>query len=364
MRDPNESIRGQDLDPATWVSENLTGVKPRGKSFEADCPFCGKAGHLYVHAEQGYWKCFAAGCGESGRDITKLIATIDGISLTEARRRMFRKAVHFERRSEPTRILPRLEALRDHPGPVTVDMPPPPGLVPVWDGETWRMPRYLLERGVTRRLARRLGVGFCSSELCSTAPTGCEFPPGTPDCVERGRCRYWNRIILPFECPNGRSFTARSVESYLKPKYLNPPDLRSHLLYGWQNVTSRGDLVLVEGPFDVVRLISHGLAAVAIFGLSLSHAQKVLLAQAQLSSITVMLDAGVETEAEKIAVSLQQFVGKVYIARLPSNMDPGETTREIAWKTFRSAQGYSSSRRTRMGSIVKRQASLNKEFTT
>lgn len=336
------------IDPADWIEAHLDGVRRRGGSYEANCPFCGKAGHLYVHAEEGYFKCYGGGCGSSGRDLVRLIAEVEGVTFSEARKRLLgnEEEARPRRPASPSDLATRVRRLRGRePDFHQVDTAPPASMVPVWDGQKWRVPRYLTEkRGMTRRLARRFGLGFCRQALCDTAPTSCEFPADTPDCVDRGRCRYGDRIILPFSCPNGRAFTTRAALDGQEPKYLNPPGPRGRLLYGWQNVQTGGELIFVEGPFDVLRLAAHGLAAVAVMGLSLGSAQVRLVGQAHLSSVTLMLDAGVETEAQLMAADLLGTAGAVFIARLPAGIDPGSSTREQAWEAFRGAQRYTGDR--------------------
>jgi len=350
------------IDPSSWVEENLDGARRRGGSYEATCPFCGKAGHLYVNGEEGYFTCFK--CGESGRDLVKLIAEVEGITAREARRRMFRDAVKFKRRPESAaEVGGRLAALRGREPEGSVDIPPPATLNLVWDGARWRMPRYLSDRGVSRRLARRLGLGWCGAGLCAEAPSACEFPEGTRDCVEQDRCRYAHRIVLPFSCPNGRSFTTRSTAPDVEPKYLNPPGPKGRLLYGWPLVEPGADVVLVEGPFDTIRLASHGLASLAVMGLSLSGAQRSLLAQLRPSSVTLMLDAGVETEAQGMAAALVGVAGEVLVARLPDGVDPGESTREQAWSAFRGAERYRASLAGRAASIGRKLRAVASEFT-
>lgn len=351
------------IDPSSWVEEHLAGARKRGESWEADCPFCGKGGHLYVHGEDGYFTCFK--CGESGRDLVKLLAEVEGITLKEARRRMFRDAVQFKQRPrDAAAAAGRLAALRESRDEPKVDTPPPATFNPVWDGKRWRMPRYLADRGVSRRLARKLGMGWCGARLCDDAPKACEFPEGSRLCTEYDRCRYAHRVVLPFSCPNGRSFTTRTTEPDAEPKYLNPPTPKGRLLYGWPLVEPGGDVVLVEGPFDAIRLAAHGLAALAVMGLSLSSAQRSLLTQLRPASITLMLDAGVETEAQGMAASVLGVGGAVYIAQLPAGLDPGDSGADQAWSAFRSAEEYRAGRGGFAAAIGRKLRAVTSEFTS
>ena len=353
-----------------WAESSLGKVRRRRASIEADCPFCGKAGHLYIHAEKGYFRCYAKNCGESGRDLSKLIAETSGISLSEAKKSLFRQAVNFqtprkERLSPsygPAAASVRLRnggasSVAENPdganqGPSGPSIPVPRSTVPVWDGDRWRMPKYLLARGVTRRIAARYNLGYCTDRLCSDAPTPCNFLAGEKTCLDFGRCRYADRIILPIECPAGQAFTARTVIPEERLRYLNPPFPKGRLLYGWkQAVKPEIEIVLVEGPFDAIRLASHGIASVAVMGLFLSPDQRDLLASVRFTAITIMLDYGVVEDAYKMARSLSGLDSLIFIASLPAGCDPGETDKETAWRALRQATEYKASREKASGRL-------------
>jgi DNA primase len=336
--------------PTSWAKANLTGIREVGKSLEADCPFCGKKGHFYLHRERGYFTCFARDCGVSGRSLIALIAKIEGVPISEVRERLFRETVSFSTSTRPAtpedtrgRIL-ALQRRAERTERGIVDIPVPRATVPVWDGKRWRMPSYLSERQLTRRLAQRYGIGYCGDDLCSDAPEPCTFPAGRRTCIEIGRCRYAGRIILPFSCPNGRSFTARTMESEVEPKYLNPPGPKGRLLYGWVGVQPESEIVLVEGPFDALRLASYGLSALALMGISMTLTQLTLIASPRPVEVTVMLDANVEREAVKIATNLLGVAGSVYLAKLEGAKDPGDSTREQALIAVHGAERFTGAR--------------------
>lgn len=344
-------------DVAKWVEGHLSGLRKRGASYEADCPACGKSGHLYVHGKRGYFRCFAGGCGFAGRSVYRLVATVEGITLAEAMERMFRDEV-FGRRPTGTALAETIARLAgsDEEDTGLVDVPPPASMVPVWDGRIWRMPRYLLERGMSRRLAARYGIGHCDGSLCADAPRSCTFPEGGRNCVDRRLCRYAGRVVLPYACPNGRSFTSRSTDPDDELRYLNPVSPRGRLLYGWQCVAPEADLVLVEGPFDALRLASFGVRAVAVMGLSLSGEQLALLADLRLATATVLLDAGVEVESSAIATRLLPYVGRVYVATPEGRKDPGEMSAEEARECLKKAEQFRADRKYFGKSLYKRLA--------
>lgn len=348
------------VNPGDWGEDNLQNAERRGRSVVSDCPFCGKSEHFYLHVDDGYYICFGKDCGERGGDLLTLISKMEGITIGEAQRRLMSEAAGGARRTKlPKKVRTGIDAT-ERSETEMVDVAIPPTMIPVLSGRRWRMPRYLLDRGVSRRLASQWGMGYCPEPLCSRAPDACQFPDGARRCVDYGRCRYARRIILPIECPGGRSFTARAIDSGSGPRYLNPPAPKGRLLFGWKSVFPECELVLCEGPFDAIRLAGFGFATLAVMGVSLSREQRFLLASLNTTSITIMLDAGVEGEAILMAESVFQITERVYIAHLPDDIDPGESTFDQLTQTFRLAEQFSCGRESYARSAIRKVRMLKK----
>ena len=74
-------------------------------------------------------------------------------------------------------------------------------------------------------------------------------------------------------------------------KYKLPPRFaKSAVLYNLDRVRDAEHLTIVEGYFDVLRLETFGIAAVALMGCTLSVRQEMLLKGSQARSLTVVLD--------------------------------------------------------------------------
>jgi len=316
------------FDYLEYVQESLDGVREgAGDNVSAACPFCGKANHFSINIENGHWRCFK--CDERGLDFAWLIAEVEGLSLERARAFIMRRTVTFRRREvAPESLSDRLRRLRGAPEstqvPEDVLTPLPTEFVPVHgpDGR-WSMPEYLLERGMTRNAARHWGLGYCT------------------------RGRYADRIVMPIVCPAGSSFTARAALDGMRgARYLNPEEAKhGRLVYGWAGCDGSEWVVLVEGPFDTIRLWQYGTPALALLGKELHRDQLRLLCQLPaVTRIVVMLDPEARGMAEKVASRLSTRFEDIWIAQLPGGADPGDSSGKQVRAALSRAERYTGDR--------------------
>jgi DNA primase len=317
------------FDVEAYIEDNLDNVKrSSGHEMSATCPFCDKSDHFYVNADTGHYICFkcdAAGRGFKG--IARLMAEVDGITISQAQRVIFRQSVQFGRRKEqPRGLLDRVMALRGDAGipeSGAVNVPLPDEFIPVWHPKRgWSVPLYLKERGISRKIARHWGMGYCQNG------------------------KYAHRIVFPIRCPNGESFTTRDATGgKLQPKYLNPVGAgHGRLLYGW-NTLGDGDVILVEGPTDVIRIASHGFEVLGIFGKALHIEQlKLLFKLPSSKSVVIMLDPEELEAPYKVASQILCHFENVYISWLPDGVDPGKSERRVAYQSYKAAVRYTGDR--------------------
>lgn len=341
-----------------------------GDEWVMSCPFCGKVGHLYVNTKPrgkklaGRWTCFR--CDEGSQWLTGLIMQLESCSFTEAkmafsklkiggvRFRKISEATESARPSETDEAIPdpasvaegrrKLAALRDSLRglPVVEDdwvtpmvkaasvAPPwegdrPSIYIPVWNGRTYRLPKYLKQRGITPERAREYQMGWCQDG------------------------RYADRIIMPIDAPDGRSFAARSVDKSVNIRYLGGPGA-GELMYGWPSVRDREHVVIVEGPFDVLRVVQAGYQCLGIQGHSLRESQLQVLQRYRFETISLMVDPEVimdhtttrtgrdplddrerkrrKLPGESIMGVAKKLPGNVRIALLRGAKDPGEASHE------------------------------------
>jgi len=293
------------------------------------CWWCGKEWHLYINLKTGKWTCFR--CNEGGRWL-RLYAEGEGITVEEAAKRIMEDAfAETHERVTHEAVDATLDGLRKRyseeaePEPVLdddtsaphVDTPLPEEFVPVFDGKRWRWPVYLTARGVAKRTGQAYGLGFANHG------------------------RYSRRIIIPVRCPLGRSFTARSIfPADVEPlRYDSGPGC-GRLLFGWDVAMSgkRREVVIVEGPFDVLSCYQAGIPAVALLGKRLRDAQVEMLAASDVKHFTLLLDddARMDALSQVGGYRLEPLAGRLSVAQL-STGDPGTTAPDVLREVVRTA---------------------------
>ena len=169
----------------------------------------------------------------------------------------------------------------------------------LWEGDVGASARaYCEQRDVSRELADKVGLGFAPREIglmrahLNTLGFDDErlVDVGlmhTPEGSSEPRPRFRDRLIFPIYDVSGRvvGFGGRLLGPG-EPKYLNsaesPVFSKGKLLYGlnWAKLAARRDerMLVVEGYFDVVRLIGAGIdSVVAPMGTALSDEQAKLI---------------------------------------------------------------------------------------
>jgi DNA primase len=169
----------------------------------------------------------------------------------------------------------------------------------LWEDDLGRDARaYLEDRGVARELADRVGLGFAPREigLMRSYLTTLGFDDErmiaaglvvTPDEGTEPRPRFRGRLMFPIFDISSRvvGFGGRLLGPG-EPKYLNsaesPIFSKGRLLYGlnWAKQAARRDerMLVVEGYFDVLRLIGAGIeSVVAPMGTALTEEQAKLV---------------------------------------------------------------------------------------
>lgn len=143
------------------------------------------------------------------------------------------------------------------------------------------------------------------------------------------------RIVIPIrnEMGNIAGFAGRAMRRDDEPLYVNTAEnavyRKGNILFGaWEArslIRERGNVALVEGYFDAMKLIERGYPAVAICGTSLTPAQVDKISR-MTSKCWIMLDgdkAG-RAAAEKAGEMLARKVDNVRIVHLNDGVDPDE----------------------------------------
>jgi len=289
--------------------ESQGGRPSAGANWVMDCPFCGRAGHLYCTVEDtedwdgkkkpaGVWICF--GCSERSRDFAALLAEFEGCTHSEARATVGRWKLGKIKLRPPSSYRPKADPLTNENW-----------LPPEYEPTTKVWPKYLTLRDITRETAAAFKLGVCRTHI------PCE------DCKPRGGCArdMRHRIILPIECPAGRSFQARAIDKATQPRYLSG-ESSGQLLFGWHTVEDADSAVIVEGPFDALKVAQAGLPTVALMGKDVREQQLEMLRMRR-RRYTVALDPiGKDAYAIDSACKLADILDANVVVDLDT--DPGD----------------------------------------
>lgn len=215
----------------------------------------------------------------------------------------------------------------------------------LWDDPLGEQAReYLTQRDISREVADQFGIGFAPREIGLLRNYMNTLGFDTDRLVAAGllvqgedgnepRPRFRARLMFPILDSAGRNigFGGRLITSG-EPKYLNSPDTaafsKGKTLYGlnWaKNDVRREDQVLVvEGYFDVVRLMAAGVTTVvASMGTALTDAQAAALRKLT-RNVFLLYDsdkAGLQATFRSGDELLRQGVS-VRVVTLPEGDDP------------------------------------------
>jgi len=324
--------------------EGLDGIKrlrvtDPGEYYVVSCPFCRDTGkHLYINhcwgvrdSENGRRNLWLAHCflNECLRDWEKRKALADMLCAYDLRSRSGLVVVEHR---PPTEPLIRHNLPSDY---LQLKEFPP----------NWNACRYVRSRGFSpRELSDVWKIGY-SLQAYRGQPRlvipiyACFMSFDDLDELEQIK-DIWGLA----------TFQSRALCDADEPKYYFMPGSRkSQLLYGINRVPRSGDspIVVCEGVTDVWRF---GPGAVAIFGKSISEEQcKLLRTFFPGRDIVVMLDPDAASEAQVVAQRIEEVLerdlrsgiepGWVYVAHLPGDNDPGDSTQEELQKVVRAALG-------------------------
>jgi DNA primase len=215
----------------------------------------------------------------------------------------------------------------------------------LWEEDLGQAAReYLAKRNVSREAGERFGLGFAPREIGLLRGYLNTLGYDDPRLLSAGllmqreeaeepRPRFRGRLMFPiYDASNRLSGFGGRLIAPGEPKYLNSADsptfTKGRLLYGlnWARHAIRRDerLLLVEGYFDVVRLVLAGVeSVVAPLGTALTEDQAAMIAR-QTKNVFLLYDS--DTAGQKATfragdLLLGQGVS-VRVVTLPAGEDP------------------------------------------
>ena len=350
-----ERVR-EEADIVAIVGEYVK-LKRVGNSFRGPCPFHhGKNDNFSVTLRGGY-KCFV--CGESGDVFTfvqkhlgldfveavKLVGAKSGVEVHEVARRTEEKDARepfWEINAAAADFFRR--RLWESP-----------------DGESAR--EYLTSRGLSREDADRFGIGYAPADRTAMRDSLSSLGFDADRQLASGllvarensvepRSRFRHRLMFPIYDGAGHvvGFGGR-VLGEGEPKYLNSAEsevfAKRRLLYGlnWakQAIRKADRLIIVEGYFDVIRLMLAGITeAVAPLGTALTEDQAALVRK-YTKNVFLLYDsdrAGLKATFRAGDILLAGG-SSVRVISLPSGEDPDTFIAKFGAEAFEKAAAAS-----------------------
>lgn len=202
-----------------------------------------------------------------------------------------------------------------------------------------KYPIALLERGVTIEKAKSLGIRYYN-----------------------GTGIYSNRLIFPVTTLKSKTFVAptalpkkkyEKIKKQQKERGINfrkslfpKGSFMSEMLYLYSSFRHNVKRIfIVEGVWDVLKLMSYGLGVTCTFGDKVSRKQAFLLSKTDVKEIWLMLDGSVP---EKRLIKYYDLLNmicydkKIFLCRLPKNKDPDDVSEKDFVATIHEAKRRSS----------------------
>lgn len=160
--------------------------------------------------------------------------------------------------------------------------------------------KYLTERRITDKIIEKFNIGFAN------------------------RGYYRNRIIIPSYDATGQVnyFTARTFAPWGKPKYLNPDEDRTLIIFNEGKINWDVPIVLLEGPTDHIVVPN----SIPTLGKELYPKLSYTLQNKAKAGVIIMLDPDAWEEAEKMYKELDygNLRGQVKLCYPPDDYDPSK----------------------------------------
>lgn len=287
-----------------------------GDDVSVKCPKCSKPGStkkkLVINLEKGMYHCWV--CGIKGRNVVRVVRMA---SQSVADHPIFKKWSKSSRSNND-------EALDDD---VLEKLIIPKGFKLLGDNFNAKDPdikaaiKYCKSRGLTEREIWHYRLGTCTTS------------------------KFRRRVIVPSFQTDGslNYFSARSIDPENKFKYLNAKVSKKDIIFNEINIDWSTELVLVEGPFDLMKVRSN---AGCLLGSHLPT-DSLLFKRIVKSQTPVLLslDDDAVQKMHKIAKELTSYGVSVRYVTLPADRDVGDMELGEFEDVSRSAKSWHSNHR-------------------
>ena len=273
------------------------------------CFFCGENRfHLSISLTKGVFGCWV--CGVKG-NLPKLISKLLGISFIEAKE-------IISPTSELKKVLEERNKIVEEPI--------------IIQNKDFKLPLHTYRFDYnTTNMWQEVAFNFLKEKYDLTWDD-----IGQADLRYCVYGKYKNSIIIPFFL-NGKmvNFIGRSWDKTAKVRYLNCPNEESlvnikKMIYNYNNVIGRQQIIIVEGCFDAIKT---GLdRTVALCGTEITQEQRNILIGLKAEELIILFDNDphlitTSKKAQDLADYLSPFC-KTRVIKLPHGKDPGDMSRD------------------------------------
>ena len=266
-----------------------------GDDVSVKCPKCAKPGSskkkLVINLEKGMYHCWV--CGMKGRNVVKVVRMV---SQSAADHPIFKKwsktSRSDERHNDESDVIEKLKI--------------PKGFKLLGDNLSAKDPdikaaiKYCRHRGLSEREMWYYRLGTCTTS------------------------QFRRRVIVPSFSEDGslNYFSARSIDPENKFKYLNAKVSKKDIIFNEINIDWTKELVLVEGPFDLMKVRSN---AGCLLGSHLPTDSLLFKRIVKMQTpVLLSLDDDAIQKMHKIAKELTSYGVSVRYVTLPPDRDVGD----------------------------------------
>ena len=265
-----------------------------GEDVSVKCPKCAKPGStkkkLVINIEKGIYHCWV--CGMKGRNIKKVVAMVAPQCLD---------LPIFAKWSKNSSKVDDIEGIEAEP-----KLQIPKGFTLLGSNLKARDPdvraaiRYCKKRGLTEREIWKFRLGTCKTS------------------------QFRRRVIVPSFDSDGslNYYSARSIDPENKFKYLNAKVSKKEIIFNEMNIDWKQELVLVEGPFDLMKVRGN---VACLLGSHLPEDSALFKRIVKMQTpVLLSLDDDAIQKMHQIAKDLNSYGVKVRYVNLPPGIDVGD----------------------------------------
>ncbi|MBF8981985.1 DNA primase [Lutibacter sp. B2] len=325
-------------------------LKQTGHNYQGLCPFHNeKTPSFIVSNDRQLYHCF--GCGQAG-DVIEFIMKMEHVDFVDALRLLGEKVgINIEEEGvskEQKELISEKNDIYQMNRDAAI----------FYYKNLMNQPNealnYLYKRGLDVKTIKKFGLGYALNEWQSLKNYLLEKGYSQQSIHNAGLIteknnrfydRFRNRIIFPIINTTGKviGFGARAMDDSI-PKYLNSPQTlvfnKSYNLFGLnfakKEITSKKEMIVVEGYMDVISLYQHEIKnVVASLGTALTKGQGQLLKRyADKAFIAYDSDEAGQAATLKGMEILTESECQVRVVSLSDGKDPDELIRKRGKQVF------------------------------